>query len=63
METSFNQSSKAEFGEAQTTYVDAKNAVDELDTVCVTTVAEKHRGTVADQHDMRVLGRIQELRV
>ncbi|KAF7503562.1 hypothetical protein GJ744_003635 [Endocarpon pusillum] len=62
MDHSFNQSSKAEFGDASTTYVDAKDADYELDAVYETTVAEKHRGTITDQHDMQVLGRVQELR-
>lgn len=63
MEASFNASSKAEGGEAPKTYVDAKDVGRELEDICETTVAEKHRGTIADQHDMQVLGRVQELRV
>lgn len=63
MEAPFNLNSKAEHGEAPATYVDAKDGGCELEDVCETTVAEKHRGTIADQRDMQVLGRVQELRV
>jgi hypothetical protein len=60
---SFDQSPKTEMGGAPTTYADAKGPGYELDAVYETTVAEKHRGTLTDQHDMQILGRTQELRV
>ncbi|KAF7508236.1 hypothetical protein GJ744_009533 [Endocarpon pusillum] len=45
-----------------TTYVGADDKTYETGTVVEATVAEKHRGTITDQHDMKVLGRTQELR-
>ena len=53
----------ASFGEKSTTYVDADDKAYEMGTIVEATVAEKHRGTITDQHDMKVLGRTQELRV
>jgi hypothetical protein len=63
MKSSSNQSSKSELREGQTTYVTTKDADYELGAMPEATVAEKHRGTLTDQHDMQVLGRTQELRV
>ncbi len=60
---SFDHSSKAEMGGVPTVYADIKDGGYEMEAVYETTVAEKHRGTVTDQHDMQVLGRTQELRV
>jgi hypothetical protein len=61
--SSFNQSPTGGFDEVPTTYVDAKNDSYDLGAMAEATVAEKHRGTLNDRHDMQVLGRIQELRV
>jgi hypothetical protein len=61
--SSFNQSPTGRFDEVPTTYLDAKNEGYEHGAMVEATVAEKHLGTLDDQHDMKVLGRIQELRV
>ena len=53
----------ASFSEKSTTYVDADDKGHEMGTMVEATVAEKHRGTIADQHDMKIVGRTQELRV
>ncbi len=53
----------AGFGEKSTTYVEADDKAYEMGAMVEATVAEKHRGTVTDIHDMKVLGRTQELRV
>lgn len=53
----------ASLGEKPSTYVGADDKTYEMGTVVEATVAEKHRGTITDQHDMKVLGRTQELRV
>jgi hypothetical protein len=60
MKSSSNKSLKSE---EQTTHVATKDVDYELGALPEATVAEKHRGTLTDQHDMQVLGRIQELRV
>lgn len=59
----FKKPCKVDFDGVPITYTDAKDAGYELTVVYKTTVAEKHRGTPADQHDMQILGRTQELRV
>ena len=60
---SLNQSAKTGFDEEHTISVDMKGEGYGLGAQPMATVAEKHRGTPTDQHDMQVLGRIQELRV
>lgn len=59
----FDQSTKTGLAEETATYADIKGEGYDLGAVDVATVAEKHRGTAIDQHDMQVLGRVQELRV
>lgn len=63
MKSSSDQSSKSELREEQTIHIATKDVDYELGAMPEATVAEKHRGTLTDQHDMQVLGRIQELRV
>ena len=45
----------ASFNKKSTPYVDADDKAYEMGTMVEATVAEKYRGTIKDQHDLKVL--------